>query len=214
MIDLALTGAALGGEPWRLWTGHLVHWGMEHLALNLVAMLPPLLLLRRREAGRIALWLLAAAPLVSVPILLSGVAAYRGASGLVVGFWCAAALALQRRGDPVPALAFLGLVAAKVSLEASGAALFPHDGYFVVPLAHQAGALLGLAIGSAVWFSLRKSEPEPECEPGFFVRRQNPGSGADSGSDYRIRCPGNPISSVSFVSTHPTTSPGTKSRGR
>ncbi len=43
----------------------------------------------------------------------------------------------------------LGLVAAKAVLEASSLSLFPHDGYFVVPLAHQAGALMGLG-GAAV----------------------------------------------------------------
>lgn len=149
MTDLSLTPAALGVEPWRLWTGHLVHWDAKHLALNLFALLAPLLLLRRREAARIVVRLLALAPLASLAILASGVVVYRGASGLAVGFWCAAALVLWHRRDPVAAFVLLGLVAGKLTLEAFGVSPLPHEGYFVVPLAHQAGAVLGLAAGLA-----------------------------------------------------------------
>ena len=147
MIEVSLTAAALEGEPWRLWTGHLAHWGTGHLTANVVAMLPPLLLLRRGESLRIALLLFLAAPLLSLAILGAGFDPYRGASGLVIGFWCAAAMMLAARREPVPALALLTLVAAKLALEASTFSLWSHEGFIVAPIAHQAGAVVGTIIG-------------------------------------------------------------------
>jgi hypothetical protein len=45
--SLSLTSAALHGEPWRLWTGHAVHYDLRHLLLDSVAALPPLALMGR-----------------------------------------------------------------------------------------------------------------------------------------------------------------------
>ena len=47
MESLSLTSAALHGEPWRLWTGHAVHYDFRHLALDGVATLPPIALMYR-----------------------------------------------------------------------------------------------------------------------------------------------------------------------
>ena len=47
MESLSLTSAALHGEPWRLWTGHAVHYDFRHLALDGIATLPPIALMYR-----------------------------------------------------------------------------------------------------------------------------------------------------------------------
>jgi hypothetical protein len=45
--SLSLTAAALHGQPWRLWTGHAVHYDFRHVLLDAVAALPPLALMGR-----------------------------------------------------------------------------------------------------------------------------------------------------------------------
>ena len=44
--------AVLGGEFWRLWTGHLVHGSAQHLAWNVVALLGLGLLSAGRQRDR------------------------------------------------------------------------------------------------------------------------------------------------------------------
>lgn len=123
----------------ELWTCHLAHWGWEHALLNAVAAVPPLVVMRRR--WRIVLFVLLAAPLVSVAIRAGFDGEYRGASGLVVGMWVFAGIAARNR-------LMLLVVAAKLAAEALG--LMPaHEGFVTVPLAHYAGALVGLIGGFA-----------------------------------------------------------------
>lgn len=144
---LALTGAALNGEWWRLWTGHLVHYSAPHLLLNVVALLPPLVVTRAWNA--IALWAAIAAPALSVALLqCSTFAEYRGASGLIAGVWVFVAIELFRRKRSAVALVISGAIAVKLIAEATGT--LPWSGE-VEPLhaAHCFGALLG-AIGGAV----------------------------------------------------------------
>jgi hypothetical protein len=89
MNELALSIGAPWWEVWRLWTAHLVHYGAAHAALNAVAALPPLVLLRGKRLG----WLIAAAPLISLGILaFERPDEYRGVSALVVALWLYAGL--------------------------------------------------------------------------------------------------------------------------
>ena len=121
----------------ELWTCHLAHWGWQHALLNAVAAVPPLVVIRRR--WRLALFLLLAAPLISLAVRAGFDGEYRGASGLVVAMWVYAGIAARNR-------AMLMAVAAKLAAEALG--VVPgHGGYVTVALAHYAGATAGAVAG-------------------------------------------------------------------
>ena len=155
--------ALLDGELWRLLTGHLVHLGPSHMAMNVVALAVLVLvlgpLLRARD------WLiagLAAALAIDLGLLLAhpGVAWYVGLSGVLHGFWSAAAVrgwALRRPEAAVLAL----LLVAKLGYEIVVGPV-PMTGAVaqgpVVTAAHAWGAL-----GGALWplarFARRSARP-------------------------------------------------------
>ncbi|MGC3984383.1 MAG: rhombosortase [Pseudorhodoferax sp.] len=107
-------GAVLQGELWRLWTGHLVHLGWAHWALNALGLLvhalladappPPRALLRQ------AAWLALGISLLFV-LLLPQLAHYVGLSGVLYGLFLLALWPGVRRLDPV-AIAALCTMAA------------------------------------------------------------------------------------------------------
>jgi membrane associated rhomboid family serine protease len=113
----ALTDAALAGEWWRLWSGHLVHYDAAHLLTNAVAVVVPLGLVDCLTRRRLLLAIPILAPALSLLLLASArFDEYRGASALAMALWAAAALTLARpttrRGveaasptsaDPLPA---------------------------------------------------------------------------------------------------------------
>ena len=63
-------GAILGGQWWRLWTGHLVHFGLQHAMLDAIVLFAGASLLER-ELGtrRLLRQLLLAAPLIALGLL-------------------------------------------------------------------------------------------------------------------------------------------------
>lgn len=150
---LALDRAAVrSGEAWRLWTGHLVHYGVNHAFVNALAA-AGLFIVVRPERG---VWLGAAVclPLLGGAILWlePGLAYYRGASGAVVWLgvqaWCRV-----WRGCPTQRGGLLVLATALVakliweSWPGAGAvtsASLP-EGVGLAWSAHLAGAVLGLA---------------------------------------------------------------------
>ena len=149
MDPLALTSEALR-EPWRLWTGHLVHFGWEHALANTLALAVPAILVRRQDRGRLLLATLAMAPLLSLA-LLPGLreGQYRGASGLACALWAWVGLRLAtRRESFAPGLFMLGGLALKLSLESALGACFlaAHPGWQTLAPAHTWGALLGLCL--------------------------------------------------------------------
>jgi rhombotail lipoprotein len=138
---LALTPDALR-EPWRLWTAHLVHYDFEHLLCNAIALMAPLLLLRRQQRTAVALWAAVAAPCISIAILAAVPnVEYRGASALVVGLWILAPLANQDRGVSAVMLACMML---KLAVEALTPFRLTGVSVPALPLAHAAGAIAGL----------------------------------------------------------------------
>ena len=172
MERLALTQAALHGEVWRLWSGHLVHFSALHFLLDAAAAFPPLLLLRRSDVARVMLWALVSAPMISMLILLTtpGVE-YRGMSALVVGLWTLAPLLSSHRLRYV----FWALIAAKLMISGTLIDVPP------LPLAHWCGAISGLVYGSRS--ALRFSDG------GFFEREEanwrglhGRGTGGDEGA--------------------------------
>ncbi|WP_243302488.1 rhombosortase [Geothrix oryzisoli] len=156
MDPLALTAEALR-EPWRLWTGHLVHFGWEHALANAVALAVPWLLAERGDRGRLALPLLLIAPLLSLLLLPTlGGAEYRGASGLACALWALVGLRLTERPESAPIGRWLlaGLTL-KLGLEAAfGGVLLHPAGWSTLPAAHLWGALLG-------WIAALVPRPRP-----------------------------------------------------
>lgn len=153
----ALNSAALtGGEPWRLWTGHFVHFGGAHLRGDLLAFLLWAAWLERGGRGLLLCVLLVATPLLSVVILIGcpTLAEYRGLSGLDCSLvaaliWMQGLQGDRRRG--VGALCLAAFVAkCGYELVSDRAILAPDlgEGVRLLPLAHVAGALLGLLLSA------------------------------------------------------------------
>ena len=142
-------------EPWRLLTGHLVHWSGEHLAWDLAVFvgLGIACELGGRRRTAVALALAVPAIAVGVPLLTPGLATYRGLSGLDSAlFALLAARCLRQRSQAARAAGTAALLTllAKVTWEtATGAPLFlsATEGVVVVPAAHLLGCLAGLATG-------------------------------------------------------------------
>lgn len=153
-------------EPWRLWTGHLAHFGARHALLNLAALGVPWLLADRQGRRRLALALLLAAPLLGLGILGQiEDGTYRGASGLACLAWAmtGAALAAQP-GSRTPGLLMLGTLTLKIAAECTFGAAFsrPGLGWEPLPAAHAMGAGLGL-LG---WAAFRHLDGLPGPEAG------------------------------------------------
>lgn len=153
-----LERARLASEPWRLATGHFVHLGWSHLALNLAALGVVWALFGNALPARqwLATILVCAAGVSLGLLCLSpGLDWYVGLSGMLHGLLAAAAVRqLLRRRDFFDAVLLLGL-AAKLGWEQwaggdPGSARL--IGGAVVVDAHLYGALTGAAWG---WFLAR-----------------------------------------------------------
>ena len=162
LAEFRLTDTVWADGAWHtLWTGHLMHYGIEHFVWDALMFVSFALLLWEEERWRLWLWLLVAAPVISLAVFAvhPSLSEYRGLSALdtmlfvryflgsliVLGGWqrvCFAALPL------------LGL-AAKIAFELSAGTTFfvSEMGSGVVPLpaAHITGAALGL-----IWFAWRQ----------------------------------------------------------
>jgi|GEM_PF-2421752 len=151
MSSLELESPMLWIEWWRLWTCHLVHWNASHLFLNLLALLPPMMLVTPPMRWRLAGWALMSAPVLSLTVLAGGFQGeYRGASGLVVGVWVLTGLTLVT--DPARragGLLLLSFIVPKLVLEVAGAWPTASDAYRTSDVVHYAGALTGV-LGAAI----------------------------------------------------------------
>jgi len=154
MDPLALTAEALR-EPWRLWTGHLVHFGWGHAVANLFALLVPALLVPRQDRMRLLALLLLMPPLLSLLLLMDpDLGQYRGASGLACALWAWVGLRLGvRRESTSIGLMMLGGLLLKLGAEAAlgGCFLVRPQGWQTLPAAHLWGSMLGLAFAFPVW---------------------------------------------------------------
>lgn len=165
MTPFELTESALQ-EPWRLWTGHLAHWSLDHAAVNLGACLLPLAFLPsgiRRHLLRALPWMLPLGSILLLPFLAGR--PYRGASELACLLWVAAAFPLARSGRWPEAAVFGGGALVKSTLEGWGGVrpLAPALCWEGLPLAHVTGAALGLAWGLHWW--VRSSPCPPSSSP-------------------------------------------------
>ncbi len=146
----------LGGEPWRLLTGHFTHLGWTHLALNL--------------AGLAAVWALLGAllrPTAWLAVLLGcalgvscglyfldpGLAWYVGLSGVLHGMFVGGALAGLGRARLFHALLLVGVVAKVAYEQVAGADVGSAElvGGAVVVNSHLYGVLAGFACLPIAW---------------------------------------------------------------
>jgi rhomboid family GlyGly-CTERM serine protease len=157
-------------EPWRVLTGHLVHWDLEHLAWDLGAFAILAALLETRGHGPLlactglAALAISAASLVALPAGFH----YRGLSGIDSALFALLLVQLLReacaRQETARAmlLAALGLAfSAKVAYEVmTGQALFANSPAFTpVPLAHVVGAAVGAAVALVTPVASRRLAP-------------------------------------------------------
>lgn len=153
---LAWERAAIAdGQWWRLWTAHLVHFGLPHALADAVPVLAAGALLERRIGpARLLRWLAVAAPAVSLLLFgaMPGLAEYRGASGLAVMLAVAAAIASwPQAGRWRPALvagviAWAGAGAWQALGAGAGLSSLP-PGVAVAWQAHLLGAACGVLAG-------------------------------------------------------------------
>jgi rhomboid family GlyGly-CTERM serine protease len=146
--------AVLRGEFWRLWTGHLVHFGASHLFWNLVVFTLASAWAERLAPGRTRLLLALAPGIIGLALLVLDPAlqTYGGLSGLA-----AAALAFlaftqlaQKPSDRWFWWTVLALLLLKIAAEFAADqplfARFAASGVRPVPLAHLAGFLAASTI--------------------------------------------------------------------
>lgn len=134
------------GELWRLFTGHLVHLGWQHLALNLVGLLLMWALFFTDYSPLRWLWILA----VSMVFIDAGflfldrsLQWYVGFSGVLHGALAAGAVAWWRYETKVMASALTAIVIAKLAWEQYQGALPLLGNMPVIVNAHLYGALGG-----------------------------------------------------------------------
>jgi rhomboid family GlyGly-CTERM serine protease len=155
----------LAAEPWRLVTGHFVHVGWRHAAVNAVAWIAVARLFAAELPVRRQLGLLGACSLgigLALRFADPQLDWYRGASGVLHGLFAAGALdalleARRGAGRPLlPALLLAGLWL-KILVERAGGSLSPAAwlGAAVVTPAH----LYGAACGSLAILALRALRP-------------------------------------------------------
>ncbi|HVU19016.1 MAG TPA: rhombosortase [Candidatus Didemnitutus sp.] len=145
----------LNGEIWRMWTGHLAHFGLSHLGWNLCVFVPAGCWFENLRPCA-ARWLYALGlPFISAILLVADptLETYAGLSGIATAVLVALAVLQLGRPEARPLWfwwAVLALVAGKVGLELfSGRPLLVSgfDHVRDVPLAHVGGAVAGVATG-------------------------------------------------------------------
>ncbi len=117
--------AILAGELWRLWTGHLVHFSVQHAVMDGIALfVAGRVTIRLLGIGRFWLHFFWIAPMISVGLMWWSptLMVYRGLSGIAVALMMLAAIALYRASAPSrPWVAFFCVVMAlKTIAEANG----------------------------------------------------------------------------------------------
>jgi rhomboid family GlyGly-CTERM serine protease len=150
---------ARGSAPWTLLTCHFTHWSLDQFLWGLAVFVPLGVACERRSRTRFLLALSGSA--VAVPLAVAALAphigTYRGLSGLDSALFALLACLIageRRNGDratltliAAAALGFGGKIAYELF---TGSPMFASQlgaGIVPVPLAHAAGALVGIACG-------------------------------------------------------------------
>jgi rhomboid family GlyGly-CTERM serine protease len=157
----------LAGEIWRLWTGHLVHFSLPQLLLDVGTLLAVGWLAERQWGTRFTgIVMLLGMPALSASLLLAApqLAQYRGMSGIVMLLALAAATHLWScHPGARPGLVVLGvalLIRTFVDVRGMPALSSLPAGVSVVWQAHVAGAAIGWM---AARYRLRRISPAVEA---------------------------------------------------
>jgi rhomboid family GlyGly-CTERM serine protease len=117
--------ACFGGEVWRLWSGHLVHFSAAHAMADLAVLIAAAAIAEHEiGARRTAFVLFAGAPLISLglALLLPDLAIYRGSSALSILLGSIGGALIWHRAPRMrPALWCIGaVVIVKIVIDAVG----------------------------------------------------------------------------------------------
>ncbi|MGE3167144.1 MAG: rhombosortase [Planctomycetota bacterium] len=166
-------GEVIGGQLWRLLSGHFAHWSGEHLLWDVLALLMLGSMAERVSWARMWVTVLVSALAISGTFLLyrPELASYRGLSGIdsaCVGFLLAHGWLQASRGDRgLRWLVVLGsvLFISKIGYECLYGGMLFVDGaataMTVVPEAHGVGLLAGIAV--RLWRRARKAASTQTC---------------------------------------------------
>lgn len=143
----------IGGELWRIFTGHLVHFSAAHLINNLAVLVPAVWLVETRYRGDAGLLFLAAASAIGFALLAGepGIVQFGGASGISLAFLiytCLRGLREDQRWRAV-CMVLLVIVGAKFAAESAGWHFRDwqaNEGFVPVMLSHVVGAAAGGAV--------------------------------------------------------------------
>lgn len=144
----------LGGELWRIATGHLVHFSAAHLLNNLAVLVPAVWLVETRHRADAGPLLLTSALAIGIALLAGEPRLLRfgGASGVALAFLTYACLRGLHEGGrwKTVCIVLLAIIGAKFIAESAGWRL--HDwqanqGFAPVLLSH----VVGVATGATVY---------------------------------------------------------------
>lgn len=142
----------LSGQIWRVWTGHTVHFGLNHFFWDMTVFLPTGIWLERLWPRQTRRFYFLCPLVISIALVVMdpSLDRYAGISGVAAGALALLAGLQLRRKSSEPAwfwLAILGLLAAKIGAELIGGTSFligMPESVRVVPLAHIGGLVCGL----------------------------------------------------------------------
>jgi rhomboid family GlyGly-CTERM serine protease len=138
-----------GGAAWRIVTCHFTHFTYEQLAWDALVFLILGIACARRNRGAFQATLLASIIVVPIGVLAfaPNVTTYRGLSGLDSALF-ALLLTMESRRSRLVALCAIAFAMKLLFEMTTGSTVFVSAAGFVpVPVAHLAGAMVGLAIG-------------------------------------------------------------------
>ncbi len=174
--------AVVGGAWWRVFSGHLTHFGWEHAAwdIGVFAVLGMLCEYRGRRATLACLGLASACIPLAIAWGSPTLEIYRGLSGLDTALFALLGTTLLadkwREGNRPGMLLFAGLLAGmagKIAWEfLTDRTMFVDHGeanFVPVPLAHLVGAAVGLLVGIAA--SAKPLAQQLLPDGGQFLRR-------------------------------------------
>ena len=161
--------AVAAGEVWRIFSGHLTHWNVDHLFWDAATFMALSLTCIARSPRQTAVCVIGSAVAISAVVLVGhpDVAVYRGLSGVDSALFAllAGSVALEAKRDRNPLLQWiaatmlLGFLAKTTYEIVTGATLFvDSDAAGFIPLAssHAAGAAVGLLVTATRRSQMRK----------------------------------------------------------
>lgn len=136
-----------GGAVWRIATCHFTHFTYEQLAWDALVFLLLGILCARENHGAFRATLLASVVIVPIAVLaFSNVTTYRGLSGIDSALF-GLLLVTEWRRSRIVALCGAAFAAKMIFEMKTGATIFVHsDAFVAVPVAHIAGALVGVIV--------------------------------------------------------------------